>query len=54
MAALLMLQDCPSPLKVNGHVLQSDELAICDLCDSDGERRKGKWQIKKKPRITVG
>jgi hypothetical protein len=42
------------PMTVNGRQLAPDELAMCDLCDSDDEGgADNKWQVKKKHQIKV-
>jgi hypothetical protein len=39
---------------VNGRQLAPDELAVCDLCDSDDEGAAApKWQVKKKQHVDV-
>jgi hypothetical protein len=40
------------PLLVDGRALGPDELAVCDLCDSDGEAAPT-WQVKKKRTMTI-
>jgi hypothetical protein len=39
-------------MTVNGRQLAPDELAVCDLCDSD-EDDAPTWQVKKKQQIEV-
>jgi hypothetical protein len=41
------------PMTVNGRQLAPDELAVCDLCDSDEDEPAPRWQIKKKQQIKV-
>jgi hypothetical protein len=45
-------------MTVNGRQLAPDELAVCDLCDSDDEGAGAaaaapRWQVKKKHQIEV-
>jgi hypothetical protein len=40
------------PMTVNGRQLAPDELAVCDLCDSD-EDDAPTWQVRKKQQIEV-
>jgi hypothetical protein len=42
------------PLTVNGRQLVPDELAVCDLCDSDDEEAAPKWEVRKKQAVEVG
>eukprot|EP00878_Enallax_costatus_P006994 GHUV01007328.1.p1 GENE.GHUV01007328.1~~GHUV01007328.1.p1 ORF type:complete len:104 (+),score=12.24 GHUV01007328.1:821-1132(+) len=46
-------EDQPEPLNVNGHAVQIDELAVCDLCVSEDEGVLGRWDVRKRPAITV-
>ena len=42
------------PMRVNGRQLAPDELAVCDLCDSDEEGAAApKWGVQKKQLISV-
>jgi hypothetical protein len=41
------------PLSVNGRQLAPDELAVCDLCDSDDDGEAPKWEVRKKQHIKV-
>jgi hypothetical protein len=59
-AALLSFLPCllsPQPvvpLSVNGRQLAPDELAVCDLCDSDDEGGAGpKWEVRKRQAVEV-
>ncbi len=40
------------PLSVNGRILGPDELAVCDICDSEDEAER-KWQVKKKQHVEL-
>jgi hypothetical protein len=41
------------PLSVNGRQLAPDELAVCDLCDSDDDGEGPKWEVRKQQQIKV-
>lgn len=41
------------PLSVNGRQLAPDELAVCELCDSDDEDAAPKWEVRKKQQLEV-
>jgi len=41
------------PMMVGGRQVAADELAVCDLCESDEEGAAPKWQVKKKKQIDV-
>jgi hypothetical protein len=41
------------PLTVGGREVGPDEVAVCDLCDSDGEGAAPKWEVRKKQRVEV-
>jgi hypothetical protein len=41
-------------MRVNGRQLAPDELAVCDLCDSDDEGAAApKWEVQKKQCVAV-
>jgi len=44
------------PLKVGGREVGADEIAVCDLVDSDGEEREGgaaRWEVRKREVVDV-
>jgi hypothetical protein len=41
------------PLSVNGRQLAPDELAVCDLRDSDDDGEGPKWEVRKKQAVEV-
>jgi len=40
-------------MMVGGRQVAPDELAVCDLCESDDEGAAAKWQVKKKQQVKV-
>jgi hypothetical protein len=43
-----------APVVVCGREVRRDEVAFCDLVDSDGdERAVGRWEVRKKPVVEV-
>lgn len=44
-------QEEPQPLKVNGRVLQQDEVATCDLTGDDDQEVQ--WQVTKKEAVQL-
>jgi hypothetical protein len=46
---VLLDQVEPQPLKVNGRVLQQDEVATCDLTGDDEQQVQ--WQVTKKEAV---
>jgi hypothetical protein len=42
-----------APLVVEGKEVGADEVAVCDLLDSDGEEGAGRWEVRKRPAVEV-
>ncbi|GBF89829.1 hypothetical protein Rsub_02533 [Raphidocelis subcapitata] len=41
------------PLKVGGHEVKPDEIAVCDLVDSDDDAAAPKWEVRKRQAVEL-